>query len=83
MNSLSFWSLVMDGGYIMIPLAVLLLVSIYIFIERCFALHRASKNDDTFMKRIRDYIMEGDIENAVNLCKIGRASCRERVSSPV
>ena len=44
MTSLSFWSLVMDGGYIMIPLAVLLLVSIYIFIERCIALHRASKN---------------------------------------
>lgn len=69
MNTLSFWSLVMDGGYIMIPLAVLLLVSIYIFIERCIALHRASKNDETFMKRIRDYIMEGDIENAVSLCK--------------
>ncbi len=69
MEKLSFWSLVMDGGYIMIPLAVLLLVSIYIFIERCFALHRASKNDETFMKRIRDYIMEGDIDNAVNLCK--------------
>lgn len=69
MEKLSFWSLVMDGGYIMIPLAVLLLVSIYIFIERCFALSRASRSDDTFMKRIRDYIMEGDIENAVNLCK--------------
>ncbi len=69
MNTLSFWSLVMDGGYIMIPLAVLLIVSIYIFIERCFALMRASRNDETFMKRIRDYIMEGDIENAVNLCK--------------
>lgn len=67
--TLSFWSLVMDGGYIMIPLAVLLIVSIYIFIERCFALMRASRNDETFMKRIRDYIMEGDIENAVNLCK--------------
>lgn len=69
MNSLSFWSLVMDGGYIMIPLAVLLIVSIYIFIERCIALHKASKSDDNFMKRIRDYIMEGDIENAVILCK--------------
>ncbi|MDE6770146.1 MAG: MotA/TolQ/ExbB proton channel family protein [Muribaculaceae bacterium] len=69
MDKLSLWSLIIDGGYIMIPLAVLLLVSIYIFIERCFALHRAAKNDDTFMKRIRDYIMEGDIENAVNLCK--------------
>lgn len=69
MDKLSFWSLIIDGGYIMIPLAVLLLVSIYIFIERCFALHRAAKNDDTFMKRIRDYIMEGDIENAITLCK--------------
>lgn len=69
MDSLSFWSLVIDGGYIMIPLAVLLIVSIYIFIERCIALHRASKFDDNFMKRIRDYIMEGDIENAVILCK--------------
>lgn len=69
MDTLSFWSLVMDGGYIMIPLAILLLVSIYIFIERCITLHRASKTDDTFMKRIRDYIMEGDIDNAINLCK--------------
>lgn len=69
MNTLSFWSLVMDGGYIMIPLAVLLIVSIYIFIERCIALHKASKSDDNFMKRIRDYIMEGDIENAMILCK--------------
>ena len=59
----------MDGGYIMIPLGVLLIVSIYIFIERCIALHKASKSDDNFMKRIRDYIMEGDIENAVILCK--------------
>lgn len=69
MEKLSLWSLVMDGGYIMIPLAVLLIVSIYIFVERCIALHRAAKYDDTFMKRIRDYIMEGDTDNAVNLCK--------------
>ena len=66
---LSFWSLVIDGGYIMIPIAVLLIVSIYIFIERCIALHRASKYDSSFMQRIRDYIMEGDIDNAVQLCK--------------
>lgn len=58
-----------DGGYIMIPLAVLLLVSIYIFIERGIALHKAAKEDTTFMKRIRDYILEGDLENASQLCK--------------
>lgn len=68
-NTLSFWSLVTDGGYIMIPLAVLLVVSIYIFIERCIALHRAARQDSTFMNRIRDYVMEGDIKNAEQLCK--------------
>lgn len=69
MNTLSFWSLVIDGGYIMIPIAVLLLVTIYIFVERCIVISRASKDDPTFMKRIRDYIYEGDLENAENLCK--------------
>ena len=53
----------------MIPLALLLLIAIYIFIERSIALHKAARKDDTFMKRIRDYVMEGDIENAVQLCK--------------
>ena len=66
---LSLWSLTVDGGYIMIPLALLLLVSIYIFVERCIVLHRASRRDDTFMKRIRDYIHEADFESAEALCR--------------
>lgn len=53
----------------MIPLAALLLLTIYVFTERCIALYRASCEDSTFMNRIRDYIHEGDIESAVSLCK--------------
>lgn len=66
---MTFWSLVMDGGYIMIPLAVLLLLVIYIFTERTIVINRALKQDSTFMKRIRDYVHEGDIESALRLCK--------------
>lgn len=69
METLSLWSLVMDGGYIMIPLAVLLIVSIYIFTERCIAISRASKEDSTFMQKIRDYVHEGDLDSALKLCK--------------
>lgn len=69
METLSFWSLVIDGGYIMIPLAVLLIVSIYVFTERCIAISRASKEDSSFMQRIRDYVHEGDLESARALCK--------------
>lgn len=58
-----------DGGYIMIPLAILLVVTIYIFTERTIVISRASKDDRQFMNRIRDYVHEGDIESANNLCK--------------
>ena len=68
-NTLSFWSLVMDGGYIMIPIAILLIVVIYVFTERCIAISRAAREDSTFMNRIREYIHEGDIESANNLCR--------------
>ncbi|MDE7402793.1 MAG: MotA/TolQ/ExbB proton channel family protein [Muribaculaceae bacterium] len=67
---LSFWTLVIDGGYIMIPLAILLLLTIYVFTERFIAIRRASREDKTFMNRIRDYVHEGDIESARNLCKM-------------
>lgn len=69
MKTLSFWSLIMDGGYIMIPLAVLLLVVVYVFTERCIVINRAARQDKSFMDRIRDYVHDGDIESAQNLCK--------------
>lgn len=53
----------------MIPLALLSLVCIYVFIERFMVLRKADKEDPTFMRRIKDYIHEGEIESAVNLCK--------------
>lgn len=67
-ESLSFWELCVKGGFIMIPLALLLIVSIYVFIERWLAIRRADKDDNTFMIRIKDYILDGDPESAQTLC---------------
>ena len=53
----------------MIPLAILSLVCIYVLIDRAIVIHKASHEDESFMKRIRDYIHEGEIESARNLCK--------------
>ena len=69
MTELQFWKLIIDGGYIMIPLALLLLLVIYVFTERFIVINRAAKEDRTFMDRIREYVHEGDIESAKNLCK--------------
>lgn len=65
----TLWSLVLDGGYIMIPLALLLLLCIYIFTERCWTINRAMRHDSSFMKRIRDCVVEGDLNNAARLCR--------------
>lgn len=66
---LSFWDLCVQGGVLMIPIALLLVFSIYFFIERWIVIRRANRQDPTFMKRIKDYIHEGEIESAQNLCK--------------
>lgn len=65
---LRLWDLCLNGGWIMIVLAVLLIVAIYVIIERAIVIHAASKQDSTFMKRIKDYIHSDEIENARNLC---------------
>ena len=68
-QELSMLELCLKGGIIMIPLLLLSVVSIYVLVERFFAIRKAAKEDKSFMKRIKDYIHEGEIESAMNLCK--------------
>ena len=63
-QTLSFWDLCVQGGVLMIPIALLLLFSIYFFIERWIVISRANRHDPNFMRRIKDYIVEGEIESA-------------------
>lgn len=67
-EELSVWDLTLRGGWIMIPLALLSIISIYIFVERYLVIRRAQKEDNSFMDRIREYILDGEIENARHLC---------------
>ncbi|MBP5259890.1 MAG: MotA/TolQ/ExbB proton channel family protein [Paludibacteraceae bacterium] len=69
-NTKSLWELAQAGGpYIMIPLLLLSILAVYIFIERMIVINRASKEDKSFMDRIRDYIMEGKTDSATKLCQ--------------
>lgn len=66
---LSLWDLCLQGGPLMIPLALLSLICVYVFIERMIVVSKANRLDESFMKRIRDYIHEGEVESAYNLCR--------------
>ena len=68
-NHLSLFDMISKGGVIMIPLALLLLISIYVMIERALVISKAGKKNATLMPSLKDMISNGNLANARNLCK--------------
>lgn len=66
---LSFLELLMMGGWIMIPLAIMLLLAVYVFAERSIAIRNAAKIDSNFMNIIRDHIVSGNVVAARSFAK--------------
>jgi biopolymer transport protein ExbB len=65
----SLWDILQRGGPLMIPLALLLVIAIFFFIERVIAINKASKVDENFMNIIRDHIITGNVTAARSLAK--------------
>lgn len=65
---MNLWTMATYGGWIMVILALMLALAVYIFVERLLTINKASKEDASFMDRIKDYVHEGKIESALNLC---------------
>lgn len=71
-KTLSVIELITTGGtagmIIIALLFFLLIMACYIYFERIFAIKDASKIDSNFMNQIKDYVTNGKIESAQNLC---------------
>ncbi len=68
-DSLSLLDLVMKGGWIMLPIFILSFLAVFIFIERLVAIIKARKEDNNFMSKIKEYILDMKIDNAKTLCQ--------------
>ena len=68
-ETINLFTMAQYGGWIMIVLAILLAFALYLFIERLVVLTKATKEDKTFMNRIRDYIKDGNMDSAIKLCQ--------------
>src|SRR6185436_13525697 len=66
---LSFFELLKMGGWIMIPLAIMLLFAVYVFAGRTIAIRNAAKIDGNVMNIIRDNIVSGNVTAARNFAK--------------
>lgn len=67
-EGMNLWTMATYGGPIMIVLAIILVLAVYMFIERLITLKHALQEDSTFMNRIKDYIYDGKIDAARKLC---------------
>ena len=65
----SLIDMAMKGGWLMIPLFILSIVTIYMFGMKWWAIRKATKVDANFMKDIRDFVHNGKIKSAIALCQ--------------
>jgi biopolymer transport protein ExbB len=68
-GSISIGELLTMGGWVMIPLIVLFVVTIFVFFERLIAIRKASKIEGNFMNIIRDHIVNGNVIAARSFAK--------------
>ena len=74
-EQLDYIELVLKGGIIMIPIAVLLIIGLYLTIERWLTIRKARRFDANFIANVKDLVSSGNIAGAKNLC--------QRTSTPI
>ncbi|MEX0968415.1 MAG: MotA/TolQ/ExbB proton channel family protein [Bacteroidia bacterium] len=68
-ETLPLFELLLKGGWLMIPIFILAIAAVYIFIERYLTIKKAGEMEQNFMNKIRDMVVNGNIEGAIDLCR--------------
>lgn len=68
-EKISLFSLLKEGGALMIPLLLCSLIMVYVFVERFLAIRKAGNIAPNFMSLIREQIQHNNIEAALALCR--------------
>lgn len=59
----------MKGGWVMLPLGLLFLVTLFLIIERILGINANGKIDQGFVDNIKDFIQQGNLKSAESLCR--------------
>ena len=71
---ISYSDLLMKGGWIMVPLFLLSVISVYIFGERYFYLRSHKNVEPAFFEKIKELIKGGKVDIALALCSSTNSS---------
>jgi biopolymer transport protein ExbB len=73
-QELSFFQLVSKGGPIMVPIVLLLIIALYLFIERWIYISQNSKVNPGLIGSIKTGLNDGNVNSAIALCENERSS---------
>jgi biopolymer transport protein ExbB len=68
-TGVTLFDLLTLGGWVMIPLVILFLITVFVFFERMIAIRKASNIDSNFMNIVRDHIINGNVSAARSFAK--------------
>lgn len=67
-SGLSVFDLIIQGGWVMLPIALMSVIAIYIMIERFIAIKKALPDPEPFMQAVKSHVISGDLNGAKALC---------------
>lgn len=67
-ESVNLFDLLLQGGYVMIPLLLLSIAAIAIFVERIMTIKKASKTPSGLLSQVKSMVIEGKINEAKMMC---------------
>ncbi len=68
LETISVLELLLNGGFMMIPILLLWIGAIYIFVERLLLIKNSSRTPADFKDRIRSMVLSGEVDGAKLLC---------------
>ncbi|HEY0670168.1 MAG TPA: MotA/TolQ/ExbB proton channel family protein [Sphingobacteriaceae bacterium] len=69
MQEIRFLDLLIKGGWVMIPLAILTFLGLVIFIERYLTIRKASRDETSLIQQVKSSIITGKLDSAVAICR--------------
>ena len=68
-HELRFGDLLIKGGWVMVPIAILAILGLVIFFERYFTIRKAGANEANLLSQVKSNVSSGKLDSAVAICR--------------
>lgn len=82
-KSVNMLELAWMGGWAMLPILALLVLAIYIFIERYRTIKKSNTDPEPLMRQISEHVRSGDLDRALMLCDTANSPFSRMVSKGI